>query len=259
VTQFAPACIPDFDLDPVKYPYGGAFEATPVQHVPAIFDELTTANLPWRIYGGGGQYDPLNPPGGYSWAICPTYAQCLYTDEVQNFVPNSDVLTDAAAGTLPAYSIVTPEADYSQHNLNSMIAGDDWIGQILTALENGPEWSSTAVFVTWDDCGCFYDHVNPLTYNPGWGIRVPLLIASPYAKAGYTDSTPTTFAGILAYVEHLFGLPAMSPDDAAAYDYANTFDYSQTPLAPIKMIREKVPQASLDYIAKHPQDPDDPT
>jgi phospholipase C len=257
--QWVPSCIPDYDLDPVQYPYGGAFETTPVQHMPAIFDELTSANLPWRIYGGTGPVVPGNPVGGYIWAICPTFAQCLYTDEVQSFVPNGDILTDAAAGTLPAYSIVTPEAEYSQHNNDSMIAGDDWIGQIVTALENGPEWNSTAVFVTWDDCGCFYDHVNPLQYNPTWGIRVPVIIAGPYVRAGFTDSNPTSFAGILAYVEHTFGLPAMNANDAAAYDFADTFDYSQTPLAPVHMLRERVPKASLDYIAAHPPDLNDPT
>jgi phospholipase C len=257
--QYVPSCVPDFDLDPVLYPYGGAFQATPVQHIPAIFDELETASLPWRIYGGTGPIVPGNPVGGYIWAICPTFAQCLYTDEVNSFVPNSEIFTDAANGTLPAYSIVTPEAEYSQHNNDSMIAGDDWIGSIITALQNGPDWNSTAVFITWDDCGCFYDHVNPLQYSPTWGIRVPVIIAGPYVKAGFTDSNPTSFAGILAYVEHTFGLPAMNADDAAAYDFADTFDYSQTPLAPVTMIREQVPKSSLDYIKKHPGDPNDPT
>jgi phospholipase C len=115
------------------------------------------------------------------------------------------------------------------------------------------------VFVTWDDCGCFYDQVNPLQYDPTWGIRVPVLMAGPYVRAGFTDSTPTSFAGILAYVEHTFGLPAMSASDATAYDFAGSFDYSQTPLAPVHMLRERVPKASLAYIAKHPQDPNDPT
>ncbi len=258
-TEWVPSCVPDFDLDPVLYPYGGAFQATPVLHVPTIFDRLGESNLPWRIYGGTGPIIPGQKVGGYIWSICPTFAQCLYTDEINSFVPNTNILTDAANGTLPAYSIVTPEAEYSQHNLDSMIGGDDWIGQVVTALEDGPEWNSTAVFITWDDCGCFYDHVNPLQYNPTWGIRVPLIVVGPYVKAGFTDSNPTSFAGILAYTEHIFGLEPLNTNDGSSYDFSDTFDYSQTPLEPVKMIRERIPKSSLDYMKKHRANPKDPT
>ena len=105
--EWVPSCVPDFDLDPVKYPYGGAFQATPVQHVPTIFDALTGANLPWRIYGGTGPVVPGNPLDGYIWAVCPSFAQCLYTDEVDSFVPNTDIIDDAANGTLPANATAT--------------------------------------------------------------------------------------------------------------------------------------------------------
>ena len=85
-----------------------------------------------------------------------------------------------------------------------MAQGDNWIGSIVNAIEQGPQWTSTAIFITWDDCGCFYDHVPP---PPGLGIRVPMLLVSPYAKAGYTDSAAASFASILAYTEHAFTLP----------------------------------------------------
>src|ERR1019366_2959060 len=137
-----------------------------------------------------------------------------------------------------------------QHNQMSMAKGDNWIGQVVSAIENGPDWSSTAIFITYDDCGCFYDHVAPSVNPDGTpqGTRIPMVIVSPYAKAGYTDSTPATFASILAYVEQTFGLAPLSLNDAAAYPYTNSFDYSQTPLTGIPMQRESISPAEQHYL-----------
>ena len=108
-----------------------------------------------------------------------------------------------------------------------MSAGDNWIGSIVGAVgSNASMWSSSAIFITFDDCGCFYDHVNPLRFAKGWGVRVPMIIAGPYVKAGYTDSTPATYASMLAYIEHTFGLQPLSAADGSAYYYTNSFDYS---------------------------------
>jgi hypothetical protein len=86
-----------------------------------------------------------------------------------------------------------------------------------------------------------------------------MVIVSPYAKAGYTDPSPATFASILAFVEQTFSLAPLGVNDAAAYPYTNAFDYSQTPHQGISMRRQNVPPAELQYIAAHPGNPDDPT
>ena len=139
-----------------------------------------------------------------------------------------------------------------------MTAGDNWVGQVAGAVMTGPEWTSTALFITYDDCGCFYDQVPPGTNPDGTaqGPRTPLLIVSPYARPGFTDSTPTTFAGILAYTEQTLGLHSLSKNDARAYGFANAFNYSQTPLAAIRMVHRPLPAT-----ARHlpPPDPNDPT
>src|SRR5207244_13025247 len=113
-----------------------------------------------------------------------TFYECLGSTQRANLVPASNVITDAANGTLPAYSVVTPTSEISQHPPQSMAVGDNWIGQVVSAIQNGPNWSSTVVFITYDDCGCYYDHVNPLQYAANWGVRVPMVIVSPYAKPG---------------------------------------------------------------------------
>jgi phospholipase C len=243
-----PSCIPDYSLSPVQYPYGGAFRKTPVPHRPSIFDELGKANLPWKIYGEATPVSTEKQDGGYVWSICPTLADCEYTKQRSKLVDNSQFFTDAAAGNLPAFSIVTGGGSNdavlkSCHNSLSMTACDNYIGQLVQAVESSPDWSSTAVFITFDDCGCFYDQVPPGTNPDGTqqGPRVPLIIVSPYAKAGYTDTTATTFAGILAFTEQTFGLPALGVNDAQAYPFTNAFNFSQHPLKPVKMMRLPLP------------------
>ena len=245
-----PSCIPDYNLNPTLYPYGGAYRATPVPYVPTLMDRLDAGGVSWRIYG-----DAADPSG---WSICPTFAECAYGPQAANLVPNNDVLKDARAGTLPGFSIVTPTHKHSQHNSESMTIGDDWIGSVVGAIESGPDWGSTAIFITYDDCGCFYDHVPPPA-GSGMGIRVPMVIVSPYAKPGFTDSETAGFPSLMAFTEHLFNLPPLGTADAQAYDYSDSFDFTQTPLAPVEMRWRRISPAEAHYIAAHPMNPNDPT
>ena len=153
-----------------------------------------------------------------------------------------------------------PETGASCHNQTSITACDNWAGQLVSAVERGPDWRSTAVFITWDDCGCFYDQVPPGTNPDGTaqGPRVPLIIVSPFARPGFTDTTASTFAGILSYTEHTFGLSPLSPNDAAAYPFSNAFNYSQAPLAPARMVQRQLP-ASAKRIRLTPALENDPT
>jgi phospholipase C len=86
-----------------------------------------------------------------------------------------------------------------------------------------------------------------------------MIIISPYAKPGYVDHTTANHASMLAFTEHLFGLPPLTAEDAGAYDYVAAFDFSQQPLAPKPLPLHRVPPSSIRYIAQHPPDPDDPT
>jgi phospholipase C len=233
-----PSCIPKPDGT-------GPYRASPVQWVPTIMDRLEAASLPWRIY---------TPAGSFS--ICPTFAECLYGPQANEVKYTNRVLTDAAAGNLPSLAIVIPCCGNSQHNGYSMLQGDNWIGQVVSAIMNGPEWGSTAIFVTYDDCGCFYDHVAP----PGaLGIRVPMVIVSPYARPGFTDSTDASFASLLAFTEHTFDLPPLAAADAAAYDYSASVDFTQRPLPAIALSRHELPSGTERRLKEHPPDPDDPT
>jgi len=266
-TQLEPSCVPDPSL---SLPNGGAYAPTPVSQVPTIMDRLHTAGLTWHIYGATCPTETVGPAGletctgadhsGYLWSICPTFAECLYTQN-NGLVPASQFIQAATSGNLPAFSVVTPPTGApSWHNGFSITTGDNWLGQLVSSVMNGPDWPSTAVFVTWDDCGCFYDQVPPGTNPDGTpqGPRVPLLIVSPYARPGYTDTQATTFAGILAYTEHTFGLAPLGVNDAQAYDFSNAFNYSQLPLKRVPMAHRPLP-ASARRIRVTPALANDPT
>ena len=258
--SYQPACVPDPSLPLAN---GGAYRPTEVRWVPTIMDRLDNAKLSWKLYAGS-DYLPTSqqglgfPENGYQWAICPTFADCLYTNQAKNLALASKVIDDATNGTLPAVSIVTPTAAKSQHNLYSMKMGDNWIGQVVQAIESGPQWPSTAIFITYDDCGCFYDHVAP---PAGLGIRVPMVIVSPYAKRAFTDSNVASYASLLAFIEHTFKLRPLSRSDADAYDFSDSFDFSQLHLSTIPMVISPETPADLRYLEDHVRDPgdDDPT
>ncbi len=241
-----PACVP--------FPDGttGAGTTTPVPWIPTIMDALDQAGLSWRIYQGEGVHGST----GYGWPICPTFADCIFTPQIENSFSAAQVIADAGAGALPALSLVTPLPKLSEHNKRSMLKGDNWLWQVVSALEQGPDWLSTAIFITYDDCGCFYDHVSP---PQGLGIRLPMVIVSPWAKPGYTDSNDASFASILAFVERVFSLPPLGPADAAAYDFWGSFAFGQTPLDPVPLRPHPVPTWELRWLARQPDTADDAT
>jgi len=249
-----PSCVPDSDGN-------GPYRPSPVLHIPTLLDLLDIGAESWKIYGAQGYAGRAALKSGYLWSVCPTFYSCIghHSDRL---VPAGDVLSDATNGDLPAYSLVTPVVFQSQHNYESMGVGDTWIGDVVQAIETGPDWDSTAIFITYDDCGCFYDHMNPMQYRANWGIRVPLVIVSPYAKPGFTDTHPATFASIIAFTEHVFSLPPLatckilpSPtcdDDSTAYDYMDAFDFNQTPLPPARMTKTVIPDWEWATIRAHP-------
>jgi len=239
-----PSCIPDWSLG---LPNGGAFEPTPVANIPTIMDRLDAAGLAWKIYGATAGEQAYG-----EWDICPAFAGCLDTSQDANLVDDSQFATDAAAGNLPAFSVVTPggtEFPDSCHNAESITACDNWLGQLVGDVESSPDWPTTAVFITWDDFGGFYDQVYPGTNTSPDGTqegpRVPLIIVSPFARPGFTDTSAATFASILAYTEHTFGLSPLGPSDAYAYDFSNAFAYAQAPLKRLPMVHRPLPRTAL--------------
>jgi phospholipase C len=211
-----PSCIPNKNGE-------GPYRASPVPYVPTVADRLEEAGRTWGIYGAVNTNEKAQQ-GPYKWAICPTFAECLYGPQKNDMHEASQFFTDAKEGALPNFAILTPTAGVtgatSQHNGTSMLVGDNFIGEEVAAVENGPDAATTTIFIYYDDCGCFYDHVTP---PPGLGIRSPLVIVSPYAKRDYTDHQVATNSSILAYMESVLHVKPVDEQDATAYNFRKSF------------------------------------
>jgi phospholipase C len=185
-------------------------------------DALEEAGIPWKYYADNG---------GFLVLIGKIRNSVLWTEDV---VPSTQFEADAKSGHLPAVSWLVPPQEYSGHPPYSTCKGENWTVNMLNAVMQGPDWNSTAVFVTWDDFGGFYDHVAPPQVDQfGLGPRVPLLILSPYAKPGYVSHTVYEHSSVLKFIETRHGLKALSSRDAAASNMLDSFDFSQAPQAPL--------------------------
>jgi phospholipase C len=141
----------------------------------------------------------------------------------------TDFIAAAKAGTLPAVSFVKPDGIDNEHpNYTNVINGESHALRLIDAVRNGPNWSDTAIIVTYDENGGFWDHVSPPAGDQwGPGTRVPTFIISPFAKKGFIDSTTYDVSSILALIEHRWGLSALGTRDAKAADLSIAFDFSQ--------------------------------
>lgn len=206
---------------------------------------LDAKGISWKYYAPPISQDK----GGVLWTAFGTIKKIYYSNEFRtNVVPQIDVLADAKNGTLPAVSWVIPDWEWSDHTSQPYDYGPSWVGNVVDAIGNGPDWSSTAIVVVWDDWGGWYDNVPPpqLDYR-GLGIRVGCIIVSPYARRHYISHTVYEFGSILKFAEQMFGLPPLSSTglgygytDSRATSILDSFDFTQKP-RPFKTIPTKYP------------------
>ena len=183
-------------------------------------DELTKAGVSWNYYLGQDDYVET-----MKWI-----RHVRYGPEWSNVVSDDRFLTDLRAGKLPAVSWLIPDTAVSDHPPDSVCAGENWTVRILNALQQSPEWKHTAVVVTWDDFGGFYDHVPPPHVDMyGMGPRVPMLLISPWARPGLIAHQTLEFSSVLKMIETIWGLPALTERDRNASDMLDLFDFTQKP------------------------------
>jgi phospholipase C len=157
---------------------------------------------------------------------------------------DTEFVTDAAAGNLPAVSWLTTN-NGSEHPTFSTCFGENWTISQLNAIMNNPTlWASTAIFVTWDDFGGFYDHVTPPKEDTwGLGPRVPLLIISPYALAHNITHTQYEASSVLKFIEERFNLGSLNERDSlpTTNDLMKEFNFNQTPLPATPLNQQTCP------------------
>jgi phospholipase C len=163
-----------------------------------IFDLLNAANKSWAFYTG---YCCL-PTGFNPLPYSPHHLQAK---------PEQSFVRDLSKTGLSAVTYIMPPTDQeSGHPPYNVTASVPWTKQVVSAIQASPYWSSTAILMTWDEGGGFYDHVAPP--NATFDFRVPMIIISPYSRHGYIDHTFASHSSIPAFIEKVFGLPCMFED-----------------------------------------------
>jgi phospholipase C len=192
-------------------------------------DLLDAANISWKSYA------PNENTSGYAWNTYDYFNQIrnssLWAEHVVGW---SNFVSDATNGNLSAVSWLVPDTADSDHAPSSACGGENWAVQQINAIMQGPDWATTAIFLTWDDFGGFYDNAAPT--NPdyyGFGPRVPMIIISPYALAGHIDSTQYEFSSVLKFIETRWGLTNLTDRDLDAANMTAAFNFNQTPLPPL--------------------------
>jgi phospholipase C len=139
------------------------------------------------------------------WNPLPYFDTVRQDRQLGNIQSVSKFFASAKAGTLPAVSWINPNAVVSEHPPALVSAGQTYVTGLINAIMRSPDWSSTAIFLTWDDWGGFYDHVRPPTVDQnGYGLRVPGMVISPYARQGYVDHQTLSFDAYLKFIEDDF-------------------------------------------------------
>lgn len=161
---------------------------------------------------------------------------------------------DLQGGTLPAVSWIVPDFQDSEHIPASAEQGMWHVTKLVNAVMRSKYWADTAIFITWDDYGGFYDHVPPPQMDAyGYGPRVPLLVISPYAKRGYVTHQQGDLTGMLRFVEERFNLPHLTARDHYTGDMSDAFDFNQSPNSPLIIpIPEKLPEKSVFETCTYP-------
>ena len=145
----------------------------------------------------------VNVPG--IWNPLPGFDTVKNDNQLGNIQTVDKFFTAAKDGALPAVSWIVPENSVSEHPPAKVSLGQAYVTSLINAVMQGPDWSSTAIFLSWDDWGGFYDHVVPPKVDQnGYGLRVPGLVISPYAKKGFIDHQTLSFDAYLKFIEDVF-------------------------------------------------------
>ena len=183
------------------------------------------------------------------WNPLPLFWTVRDNNQTGNIQPHNNLLQQAKNGTLPAVSWVIPDNAHSEHPPGVKISdGQTYVTKVINSIMSGPEWDTTAIFLTWDDWGGFYDHVVPPYVDElGYGIRVPALVISPYAKKGFIDHQILSHDAYLKFIEDVFlhgqridassgrpdSRPSVRENEKLMGDLANDFDFTQAPRKPL--------------------------
>ncbi len=196
------------------------------------------------------------------WNPLPYFVTVRQDNELDHIQKIGNFYQAAKNGALPAVSWIVPNGNNSEHPPALVSAGQSYVTRLINAIMSSPDWNSTVIFLAWDDWGGFYDHVAPPQVDQnGYGLRVPALAISPYARKGYIDHQTLSFDAYLKFIEDDFlggqrldprtdGRPDPRPDvrenAAILGDLQNDLDFSQPPRPPLILPVKPTPGPASD-------------
>jgi len=222
---------------------GGESNASvpPCFMAPTLGDIMDQRGVAWRYYAAGkGDF-------GSDWSAYDSFDDIRYGPDWSAKVvnPPAQFITDVGNGTLAAVTWITPTNATSDHPQAHSNEGPEWITSLVDAIGESKFWSTTAIFITWDDWGGWYDHVPPPVTGPvGLGIRAPVIVISPYTRNHYVSHVQHTTGSILHFAEETFDLPSLGEEDEREDDFQDAFDYGQAPTA-FTPFTQKLPKAEI--------------
>ena len=185
-----------------------------------LMDLLDQAGVGWTYYTADSGNIWTGPNAIAHLRTGPDWAHVV--------MPQTQVLEDIAAGRLASVTWIMPSLAQSDHARVNDGSGPSWVASIVNAVGNSAYWKDTAIFITWDDWGGWYDHVAPPIHSVyESGFRVPLIVVSPYAKTAYVSHVTHDFGSLLKFVEETFSLPSLGYGDARSDDLADCFDFAK--------------------------------
>ena len=206
-----------------RIPADDNYWSYPCYNINSLPQSLTAAGLSWRFYSTIPVWDS------------PTLIQSLSGSSSDVHSVNQ-FTTDVKTGNMANVSWITPPGSATDHPPSLEEPAQNFVAQEVNLIMNSSYWNNTAIFVTWDEFGGQYDHVAPPKIDKlGLGMRVPLLVISPYTKQGYISHQLSEFSSFVKFVEDNFGLPNLGNRDALTTisDLMDYFDFTQTPQPPL--------------------------
>ena len=224
----------------VNNPPAGIKDEDGVYTFPTMAELLENSKVSWKYYD-----EKANPKKHSLWNPMPGFKSFQENPALMEHVVSlENFYQDVAGDDFPEVSWIVPTGKNSEHPPASVTVGMWHVTQLINAIMKSNHWADTAIVLTWDDYGGFYDHVPPPAVDAyGFGPRVPTLLISPYAKKGFVNHTQFDFTSPLKLIERRFGLEPLTDRDRTSNDMMDCFDFGQKPLDPVIITKD----SKLDF------------